>query len=70
MLLFIFSVKSNEIHIRFTSDEKHDVREIIVHPNFYKSMETLQHNIVSCLRDISMKLTSVKIFLCVFKRLY
>lgn len=66
----VSNVKSNEIHIRFTSDEKHDVREIIVHSNFYKTMETLQHNIVS-FHIVSSSLRSVNFltFLYVFQRL-
>lgn len=32
--------------IRFGSDQRDDVKEIITHPNFFKSIETLQDNIV------------------------
>jgi hypothetical protein len=42
-----FSKKPSELVVKFGSDESSDVKEIYMHPNFYKTMETLQDNIVS-----------------------
>lgn len=41
------SKKPSELTIKFGSGQSDEVKEIITHPNFFKSIETLQDNIVS-----------------------
>lgn len=47
-ILFVFhSKRPSDLIIKFGSDQNDEVKEIITHPNFFKSIETLQDNIVS-----------------------
>lgn len=41
------SKKPSDLVIKFGSGQSNEVKEIITHPNFFKSIETLQDNIVS-----------------------
>lgn len=45
--LIFHSKRASDIYIKFVSDEKDAVKDIVVHPNFVKTMDTLQDNIVS-----------------------
>lgn len=46
MKLEFYSKKPSELVVKFGSDESSDVKEIVMHPDFFKSIETLQDNIV------------------------
>lgn len=50
--LLIYSKKPTDLIIKFGSDESDKVEKIFMHPNFFKTVDTLQDNIVRILIDI------------------
>lgn len=55
--------------IKFGSDQSDDVKEIITHPNFFKSIESLQDNIVSFCERTETSLTKIYHFTTFFQAL-
>lgn len=54
-LIDSYSKKPGDLMVKFGSDQHDEVSEIITHPNFYKSIDTLQDNIVKTLLHSRMK---------------
>lgn len=50
-----FSKKPSDLIIKFGSYRDNPVQEIIIHPNFYKSIDTLQHNIALIMLENEVK---------------
>lgn len=49
------SKKPSELLIKFGSYRDNQVEEIIIHPNFYRSIDTLQHNIALMMLEKEIK---------------
>ena len=51
----LFSKKAGDLVIRMEDDDQERyVKNVIIHPNFYKTLDTLQDNIVSSRLTLSI----------------